>query len=171
MMSRIHRLSIPMMLAALVAVLIGPSMVTATAAASVTERVMIPAAAFIPTTDGWDYNNNGYYLDMSSGSGNFAAPLTFPAQQVRMTRITLYAWDNGTGQACATLYRAEPTEADESNQGQVCTTDSSADPQKVSTGTQFPRFANTGMQMPYLWVSLSGDATLYGVAVTYTYTP
>jgi hypothetical protein len=88
-----------------------------------------------------------------------------------MTRITLYAYDNGTGEACAYLYRAEPTEGGASFQGGACTTDDSADPQKVSTGTQFPRFANTGMQAPYLWVYLSGNALLYGVAVTYTYTP
>jgi hypothetical protein len=160
-----------MVLAALVAVLIGPSMVTATAAADVTGRVMIPAAALIPASDDYDYTNNGYYVYSLSGNAVFSAPLTFPAQQVRMTRITLYAWDNGTGQACVTLYRAEPTEGDESFQGSRCTTDSTADPQKVTTGTQFPRFANTGMQMPYLWVSLTGSAKIYGVSVTYTYTP
>jgi hypothetical protein len=169
-MSRIHRLSIPIVLAALVAVLVGPSM--ATAATEVTERVMIPAAAFVPVSDNYDYSNAGYSLSMASGSGTFAAPLTLPAQKVRMNRITLYAYDDGVpSDVCATLYRAEPAEATETYQAQVCTSDSGALPQKVSTGTSFPRFVNTGMQTPYLWVGISGSGAFYGVAVTYTYTP
>jgi hypothetical protein len=168
-MSRIHRRSIPIVLAALVAVLVGPSM--ATAATEVTERVMIPASAFIPTSDDLDYTSNGFNLFMSSGSGTFTAPLSFPAQKVRMKRIALYASDNGPGNVCATLYRAEPSDGNETIQANVCSTDSASDPQSPSTGTSFPRFANTGMQSPYLWVGISGDAFLYGVAVTYTYTP
>jgi hypothetical protein len=168
-MSRFHRLTIPMVLAALVAVLVGPSM--ATAATEVTERVMIPASAFIPTTDDADYSSAGYHLNLDSGLADFTAPLALPAQKVRMKRIALYAYDNGAGQVCATLYRSEPVDGHETYQGQACTVNGSADPQKAETGTTFPRFVNAGMQAPYLWVSISGNAVLYGVAVTYTYTP
>jgi hypothetical protein len=168
-MSRIHRLSIPVVLAALVAVLVGPSM--ATAATEITERVMIPASAFIPASDNYDYDNSGHTLQMNTGSGYFTAPLTLPAQKVRMKRIALYAYDNGAGNVCAHLYRAEPTVANETHQAGVCTSDNTDSPQKVDAGTSFPRFVNTGMQGPYLWVSVSDLALLHGVTVTYSYTP
>jgi hypothetical protein len=153
-----------------VAVLVGPTV--ATAATEVTERVMIPAAAFIPTADDYDFDNSGRSLLVNTDKGFFAAPLAFPAQKVRMKRIALYAYDDDPhGYVCVNLYRSEPSDAIVTHQGGICTADKSDYPQKADTGTRFPRFVNTGMQAPFLWVVVEGDATLFGVAVTYTYTP
>jgi len=170
-MFTIRRLWLPLLVAALVAVLIGPSTVTAAEPRAVTGKLMIPAASFIPNSDGVDYDNSGYYLSLGSGSGSFTAPLVFPVQTVRIKKITLYAYDNGMGNVYAGLYRASPPGGDEINLGSVITVDSSADPQTASTTVVNPRQVNTAVAAPYLWVTLTapGSLRLYGMAVLYSY--
>jgi len=77
-------------------------------------KVMVPAAAFIPTSDDWDYSSEGYFLKTLSGIGSFTAPLSFPVPVVRIRKITLYALDNTAGgSVCVELYRADPRTAGE----------------------------------------------------------
>ena len=135
-----------------------------------TASIMIPAAAFIPTTDDWDYSNNGYGVDLASGSGNFTAPLSFPVPVVNIKKITLYAYDNDV--ANVVLRHLVPGQAGRRigrRAGQVCTLDGSA-PQYASTTVISPRRVTTAFQGAYLWVGISGpDLWLYGVKVKYSY--
>ena len=135
-----------------------------------TRSIMIPAAAFIPTTDNFDYLNTGFGLEMTSGTANFTAPLSFPVPVVNIKRITLYAFDDdASNQVCVTLYRARPADASEDHTGQVCTTNASA-PQYASTTVISPRRLSTAVQAAYLWVNISGPGVvLYGVKITYSY--
>ena len=171
-MTRTRRLWVPLLMGLLVAGMLGVGGGGAVAAEPrlTTVSVMIPAAAFFPTLDDWDYGNSGFGLYVTSGSGNFIAPLTFPVPVVNIKKITLYAYDNdGLKEVCVTLYRARPADAAEDTTGQVCTLDGSA-PQYASTTLISPRRVTTASQGAYLWVSIGGPGLwLYGVKVNYSY--
>jgi hypothetical protein len=171
-MTALRRPWIPVLVGLLVAGVLG---VGGGGAAAVEPRlttasIMIPAAAFIPAEDDYDYANNGREMWVASGSGYFGAPLSFPVAVVNIKKITLYAFDNdGAAMVCVTLYRARPADASEDNTGGVCTSDGSA-PQYASTTTISPRRVTTASQGAYLWVSLSAPGVkLYGVKVNYSY--
>ena len=61
-----------------------------------TASIMIPAAAFIPTTTRTTSACGGT-LPWLSGSGCFTAPLSFPVPVVNIKKITVYAYDNRAG--------------------------------------------------------------------------
>ena len=171
-MSTIRRLWVPVLVAALVAMLIGPSGVTAAEPRPVWGTIMVPAAAFTPATGGGGYDNSGFYLRMFSGGTNFIAPLTFPVPVVKVRKLTLYAWDNSSaGVVCAFLGRAKPPTASVVyGQGDLCTSDSAEGPQVLSTTAISPRLVNTAVHGPFLSVYIEAPGLkLYGVAVTYTY--
>jgi len=169
-MTRMRRLWVPVLVGLLVAVLLGPAGVTATEPRVTTASIMIPASAFSPTMDDLDYENRGFRLQVTSASGAFFAPLSFPVPVVNIKKITLYAYDNdGLKEVCVTLYRARPADAAEDTTGQVCTLDGSA-PQYASTTLISPRRVTTASQGAYLWVSIGGPGLwLYGVKVNYSY--
>ena len=170
-MARTRTLWMPTLAAALVAVLLGTEQAATSAVEPrlTTESIMIPAGAFIPTENS-DYFNYGEYLAVASGSSAFTTPLSFPVAIVNIKRITLYAYDNtATASACVWLYRSRPVDGTEDDAGQVCTTDNALR-QAVYTTTIDPRRANTALQGPYLWVTVSGpDVKLYGVKINYSY--
>ena len=173
-MARTTRLWIPLLVGCLVAVLLGPaggSAVTATEPRTVTASIMIPAAAFIPTRDDWDYYNGGLYLNAATGNSMFQAPLAFPVPQLNIRRITLYAFDDTAAQdVCASLIRSDPRNgAYGTGMGQVCTSDSALTPQVATTTAISPRRINTATYGPHLLVIVDPETTLYGVKVTYTY--
>ena len=169
-MSTMRRLWVPVLAALLVALLVGPGVVTAAEPRATGGKIMIPAAAFIPTSDNWDYANNGSTLYTISGSGGFTAPLVFPVPVVKIKKIILYAYDNsGAGQVCATLYRSSPPIANELSLGSVCTSDSTARPQAPSTTAISPRQVNTAVTAPYLWINIDSGTQVYGVSVLYSY--
>ena len=134
-------------------------------------KVMIPAAAFIPTQDALDYDNDGFMLSVVSGDGMFAAPLWFPVPEVIIRKITLIAFDNSAaGRICVDLYRAEPLRADDWYAGAVCTADSTDDPQRTVTTALSHRRVNTVNIGPYLWADIGApNMSLYGVQVVYSY--
>ena len=133
-------------------------------------RVMVPAAALIPTTPDWDYINHGNYITMTSGSGQFAVPLSFPVPVVNIRKITLIAADNtASASVCVALYRAQPLSADEEEMGTVCTYNRAAIPQTVSRTALLHRRVNTANHGPYLWVNFGKGVTFYGVQVTYSH--
>jgi hypothetical protein len=174
-MTRLNRLWIPVLVGLLVAALLGPTGGGAATAAEprlTTASIMIPAAAFIPTTDNFDYNNDGYGLQVTLGSGGFIAPLSFPVPVVNIKKITLYAYDNDSlSQVCVKLYRARPADADrDSTGGSLCTSDVAVAPQAPYKTTINPRRVTAASQGAYLWVDLSSPTvTLYGVKINYSY--
>ena len=140
------------------------------AAVGDTHEMTIPAAAFIPTNDNWDYSSSGYKLSaVGSGSANFTAPLIFPVDldHVRINRLTFWAYDNGTGSVCVYLYRAQPRTGDKIEMAQKCSDGSSAtNPRRFGTVNISPRTA-TASKVPYLWLSVPGgsDYVFYGVTI------
>jgi hypothetical protein len=159
-------LYVPMLLALLVAVLLGPGVVTAAEPRATTGRIMIPAAAFNPTGPTIEYSNGGYYL---TGTGTYQAMVEFPAPVVNIRRITLYATGSSSGVVCAFLYRAYPPDADSVEQGSVCTTDDPAFPQVVSTSSISPRRVNTATHRSFLRISMVPGEWFTGVSVFYSY--
>jgi hypothetical protein len=166
-----RRLWVPLLVALLVAALIGPGVMTgAEPRATVTRALMIPAAAAIPGWSDMDYSNNGGTLTLGSGIGTFSIPLSFAVPVVTLKRITLYAYDNGPGsQASANLWRTYPPEAAQAWLGTAATIDGADDPQTVTTTTISPRTVNTANYGLFLAVHLSGTAKFYGVKILYSY--
>jgi len=167
---------VPLLVGLLVAVLIGPGggAVTAAEPRLTTQSIMVPAAAFTPSADTFQYLNNGWIIEAQSGV--FVAPLQFPVQQVSIRRLTIYAYDHmstggQTTDVCVYLFRSAPANAAVITQGEVCTFGSSAtDPQIFSTTAISPRSVNTAVHGSYLWVFIpDGDTRFYGVKVTYSY--
>jgi len=136
-------------------------------------KIMIPAAAFAPTNNSWEYGNGGYFLSSYPGNvADFIAPLSFPVPVVNIRRIMLLAYDNtgDSNDVCIHLLRAEPLKASESTAGgNVCTVNSTTDPQKVATNAISHRRMNTANHGPYLWAPVDPGTKLYGVQVVYSY--
>jgi len=133
-------------------------------------KVMVPAAAFIPNSDNWDYRNSGYYLVAFGTTAQFAAPLWFPVPEVNIRKITLIAHHNmGGDNLCVALLRAQPLGGTESDAGEVCTASSTDDPQKVAKTDLSPRRVNTVNHGPYLLAEIPEGKKLYGVQVVYSY--
>jgi len=169
-MKQTKRLGVPLLVTLLVALplSVGAGGAAAEAPRATTGSIMIPAAAFTPSSNDWEYDNSGLDLITSTG-GNFLAPLSFPVPVVNIRRIILYALDNTGAAVCLTLYRSSPATDHEVLASWTCTTDSTDDPQVVSTTAINPKAVNTAVQAPYLWVNLGPGHALYGVKVIYSY--
>jgi hypothetical protein len=172
----VKKLWVVLLVALLVGTLTGSvgGLVGATEPRLTTQSIMIPAAAFIPSADTFEYLNNGWLIE--SAPGAFVAPLHFPVPEVAIRKVTLYAYDHvSTGgqiiDVCVYLARSAPASAAVITQGEVCTFGSSAtDPQIFSTTAISPRSVNTAVHGSYLWVvTPDGDTRFYGVKVTYSY--
>jgi len=172
-MVRMKRLWVPVLVGLLVAGVLGVGGGGAVAVEPrlTTASIMIPAAAFIPTTDNWDYSTGGNYLAVSGGNSGFSAPVSFPVPVVSIKKITLYAYDNTNLSAvCASPYRANPAAATQVLQGIICTSGASTlDPQVLITTAISPRRVNTAIHGAQLWVDLGPGTKFYGVKVTYTH--
>ena len=166
-----QRLWVPVVVGLLVAVLLGPAGADGALAAvepRTVASIMIPAVAFIPSSDGVDYSV-GTFLQVSS-AGSFFAPVSFPVSDVDIRRITIYADENNTQwSTCAYMHRANPAGAVVAMLGGVCTEDSAADPQVRSTTALGPRSVNTAIHGPHVLVAVGPGTRLYGVKVTYSY--
>jgi hypothetical protein len=133
---------------------------------------MVPAAAFIPTTDNWDYDNGGIRLDaVGTSTGVFSAWVAFPVPEVSIRAMTLYAYDwDGMGRVCAKLYRASPPTGSDVRLGEACTWNLPADPQEVTVRSLHPRAVDTARQGLYIWVTIDpGNTGFYGVQIVYGY--
>ena len=161
----------------LVAGLLGPvSGAVATAGPRAqTATLVVPASDFFPTSDDWSYRSVGYL--MGSGYGSYAAPVDFPMAEVKIKKITLYAFDMDPFDICLSLYRSAPAAMAPVSAGMVCTSGTSTtNPQVLPTTDLDPRSVNAAFHGSYLLVNFSGgtgDYTLkfYGAKVTYTYEP
>ncbi len=175
-MAHTRRLWVPVLVALLVTGLLGVA--GGGGAVAVEPRltvasIMIPAAAFIPTSGSWSYSQTDSYLT-ANNTADFTAPLTFPVQEVTIRRITLYAYENtADGSVCVRMFRASPRTASSLTLGSACTVNSTTNPQAATTTAISPRRVNTAVQGPDLWVSIPGSqfstVRFYGVKVTYSY--
>jgi hypothetical protein len=135
-----------------------------------TGKIMVPASAFIPTSDNWDYDNTGWSLGMVSGNGGFTAPLSFPMPEVTIKKVILIAYDNSGGSVCMHLIRTRPfIVGEKAMTPEMCTTNSTDTPQKVITTAISPSKVNTVNQGTHLLVYLSPGTSLYGAQVVYRY--
>jgi len=174
-MVRKKRTWIPALTAALLLVLAISIPASGQAAPRLTTRtVTIPAGAFNPTVNSTEYANTGRSLFMISGTGRFTAPVFFLRPTVKVTKLTIYGYDNNLGaDVCIYLYLTRPSDlfAPESKMGEVCTSGATTvDPRWLWTAAISPNgvFPTTG---PYLWLELNGAGNLafYAVAITYQY--
>ena len=181
MMTR--RLWVPLLVALLVAALVGPTGVTAVEPRTVTAKIMIPAAAFVLVPhqgDYVDYANNG---DTLQGNywwhQSFLAPVEFPVPQVTVRSIALYAYDHDgtTARVCASLYRSTPAQGPGQTklQTKACTAESPSNPQVAKPLVRIANaIVNTGINGSYLRVDFDANGPqtpvqVFGVQVTYVY--
>ena len=169
-MSSKRRSWAPLLAALLVALMLSP--VAGSAAIEprlTTASIMVPAAAFVPGSNSFDYVNDGSALSVTAGTANFLAPLDFPVPVVTIKRITLYAYDNSASQICVSSVRSRPAEGATDSQGTVCTQNASA-PQAASTTTITYGKVNTGLQGAYLLLGFYGiGVQAYAVKVNFSY--
>jgi hypothetical protein len=88
-------------------------------ARAVNRSVSIPAAAFTPAADGYDFEHNGDYLYSSLGTF-FKAPVFFEAPEVKIRKIVLYARDEGSDNICLSLRRVVVKDQDQEQMATVC---------------------------------------------------
>jgi hypothetical protein len=140
--------------------------------ATVTRTITLPAAAFDPTSDNWDFDNLGYRLYSNLWGANFATPLFFEAPVVTIRRITLYALDNGGEDMCVYLRRSTPAVGGEDDMGQVCSSGASIGVRAFAQ-TTFTHRRITGAYGPYLWLYLpdteAAGYEFYAVKIVYGY--
>ena len=139
-----------------------------------TRTLTVPAAAFNPTVNSTEYANTGRSLFMMSGTGRFTAPVFFGRPTVKVTKLTIYGYDNNSSaDVCISMYVTRPKElgAPENQMGRVCTSGATTlDPRWLWTAAISPNGVSptTG---PYLWLELNGagDLSFYAVSITYQY--
>jgi hypothetical protein len=157
--------------ALLLAGLIGAAVVQPDAEAAGTRRFTVPAAAFIPTNDGWDYNSLGDHLVTPSGVSGFTAPLSFPVDKVRIDRVIMRAKDNGGDKVCVWLYRAQPGTGSKVKMAQRCSKGAATtDPRSFATSAISPASSGPWYGL-YLWVNLPAPThayKFYGVTIEWT---
>ena len=139
-----------------------------TQAQDITRKVTMTGGEFIPTSDDWDYENNGNYVYCASGSCNFSAPVVFPClPSVTVERIILHVQDNnGSSKAIATLYRSYPPTGAEVWLGSAESPTGTAGHQPWSSDpinkVVWPS------QRAYIWLSIGGtNIQVSGVVVEY----
>lgn len=173
-MTRLTRLRDLLLLILPLALLIGPvtppEAIATGGPRTTTGTLLVGPSALLSASDDTDYSNAGSWL-MTDGSqwAYFVAPLDLPVPEATVRRITLFAQDDSaSARVCAHLYRALPRRAAHVEQAMVCSNDSAASPQVVSTTQTTPRKIETGRHAPCLLVGVSGaTARFFGVLVTY----
>jgi len=131
--------------------------------------IMVPAAAFIPTSPTTKFYNSGSGVSSESGTANLFAPVSFPVPVVNIKKITVYAYDNSASQLCVSILRTRPADAGQDLQASLCTVDGSA-PQYMATADIAFRRVVTANHGVYLGLGFYGSGvTLYGVKIDYSY--
>jgi len=136
-------------------------------AADIVRKVTIPAAFFHPTTDGMSYSNYGAYIALGGGTNaTFTAPVVFPTlSAVTVKKITLSVKDNnGSYNACVTLYRTSPKNLSEATMATACSTGSMGqttyDDDTIDHAVVYPAHG------PYLKLTIGAAAIdVYGVTI------
>ena len=135
--------------------------------------VAVSAADCIPRWD-HDWESWGYYLQMSSGHGNFNCPVHFPEYGTKRVRIIkMYVFDNtGVYNVQAVAYRTSPTAGSQDFMHTLMTTsDSAVDPQvHTRSWGQLSNEVVTQSHAMYMRVSITGPSALlrlYGFRIWY----
>lgn len=145
--------------------------------ATIRRTVTIPPGAFIVTDDDTSFDNAGDELAVKGPSthGTFTAPLFVENAPVRIRNMTLYAYDNGAGSVCLSMYRITPANGDsdtEDRMGEVCST-GAANGIREFTVPSWEVRPIQGQHGPYLYLYLPGVYTagygFYGAKITYVY--
>jgi hypothetical protein len=135
-------------------------------AAVVTKYLLIPAAAFTITNDGRDYFNYGDALGISSGVGDFVAPVYLPPG-ARIRMIKLFAYDTNTGtNLCAALHESYPKVGGYKDIKHVCTTGSKGFQQPIGYLSHYVKWYYSY----YILLGFPGSANLATTAVILKYT-
>jgi hypothetical protein len=129
--------------------------------------VSIPAAAFQPTYNTYQYENNGHYLTAGS-SQNYVAPVQLP-NGVTVTKVTFYFYDESSANddyAVVNLFRNNNNGSDypmayiwSNDSGYSSTYDDSIDFPLIDN-SQYSYFLN-------LWLN-STNVSAYAVIIEYT---
>jgi hypothetical protein len=161
-----------MLVAPLLAGLIGAAVVQPDAEAAGTRRMTVPAAAFGPMSSTVVFDNDGDSLStLGSAYAEYGAPLFFPSDRVRIDRVILRVYDNGPDGVCVTLYRAQPgAGATSASLAHKCSTGAQAtDPRTFADTTISPNWT-AGWYGPYLWIMMppGSNYRFYGVTIEWT---
>jgi hypothetical protein len=133
--------------------------------------ITVPASSFNPTTNDWDYVNNGYHVRSESGNYySFAATVPFPFPSVTVRQVHLHAYDNNAGEdACVSMYRAKSVAGSEVKMAGVCSTGAYANDPRTFKDTSIVAASVGGYTSAYLWLGLpAGNLYVYGVTIKYT---
>jgi hypothetical protein len=176
-MTALKRLWVPVLVALLVAVLVGPVGVTAAEPRATYRTVTIPAAAFTPQDDDLakeGYENLGYQMTVMppATNGYFIAPLSFDVSEVTIRKMVLFAYDNGGGSVCVYLSRSTPANGYRQDMGDVCSTGAATGVRSFEEKA-FTIRRITNWHGPYLELYIPGVYSsgyqFYGVRITYSY--
>lgn len=162
--------------ALLMAILVGSSSepVGAVEPRATTRTITIPGGAFVPTNDDLGYQNDGDQMVVvgPSVNGEFIAPLFFDAQEVKIKKMILYAYDNGSGSVCASIYRTLPGTGTDQQMGQVCSTGDTSGVRSFVQRTFSIRNIKGG-HGPYVYLYLPGTYSsgysFYALRIVYSY--
>lgn len=145
---------------------------------TVTRTMVLAPGAFIVTDDDTSYDNAGDELAVKGPSfyGNFTAPLFFEDSDVRISSMTLYAYDNNAADdVCLSLYRTTPTDGNTETEDLMglVHSDGAASGIRAFNVPVWNFRKVLGGHGPYLWLYLPGVYTsgygFYGVRIVYTY--
>jgi hypothetical protein len=167
-----RRLLVPLLVALLVAALIGPGMTAgAEPRATVTRTMMISPSAFSPADGNGDYANNGMVLWAVTGTPRFVAPVSFAPPEVTVKKIVLYALDDlMASDICVQMMRSAPAAGEAKEVGTLCSTGAD-DVVRTFTLTALNNRKVVGVNGVSLFLSMPGGSsyTFWGVKITYTY--
>lgn len=141
--------------------LVGAAQVRQADAAGEPHRITVPAGAFAPTSSQYEYRNYGYWLQALGGGVEFVAPVFFPVDvdHVRITNLIMRAYDNGPGQVCVSLRRAQ--HAGLAYMAQTCSSGAATQDPRVFATTSISPSGASGGQALYLWLDIGSGALTY----------
>ena len=129
--------------------------------------VTIPGAHFHPYEDGLDWFNNGNFIRMDSGTGQFFAAVPMLPGNRTVESVTMYVKDNnGSDDATAELYRKK-TDGTVVSMANIASTGSSGSIRSFSDTSINPSTI-WGGHGAYLYLSIGGtNIDVYSVQIKY----
>jgi len=171
-MNKPGRLSLAALAIAVVATVVGGSLVRTDEAAAATQQTLrIPAAAFEPFNQGVAYSNSGLNLRFTgAGTSVFVAPVILQGNLATVHSVRLHYYDNGLDEICVWLFRPHLKAGGEKKMSSMCTK-GAVDDRRTKLDTTIKYEVVGSDNAAYIWLTLPTGA-LYGVAgVTIVYTP
>lgn len=135
-----------------------------------TSYISIPAAAFHPAQEGYEFNNDGKVIwNLDGDSVYYLAQLQLPHEAI-ITKLTFYWWDGSQLDGRCELYRIDLM-GGENQMAVAYTHGSTASPNgSVDANIDFATVDNSSYAY-YLWLYLPDNLiAAYGVVIEYTFT-